>query len=68
MDFDFQTCPRCNGYGVRDSGANCTTCGGKGRGGLASGRIGSGDIIIEKATGRPVSLAEFNRRVLASTN
>ncbi|GAA5073554.1 hypothetical protein N0B44_15670 [Roseibacterium beibuensis] len=59
-DFEFRTCPRCNGYGVLDSGRNCPECGGVGRGGLhGSGQIGSGEIIIETGTGRRVSLSEF---------
>jgi RecJ-like exonuclease len=66
-EYDFRTCPHCAGYGVRDNGNNCTTCGGKGRGGLFTekGVIGSGEIIIEKATGRQISHAEFVRRVKA---
>lgn len=62
-EFDFRTCPNCNGYGVRDSGKNCTTCGGSGSGGLRSsnGMIGSGEIIIEKSTGRVVSPSAFRK-------
>lgn len=26
-NFDFRTCPRCNGYGVLDNGRNCRGCG-----------------------------------------
>lgn len=60
-EFDFRECPRCGGYGVRDDGANCVTCGGSGSGGLLSrnGSIGSGEIIVERSTGRLVSRAEF---------
>ena len=67
-DFDFRTCPRCNGYGVLDSGRNCANCGGKGSGGLRStdGVIGSGEVIIERSTGRQVPLAEFAKRVGAT--
>lgn len=65
--FDFRECPRCHGYGVLDDGTNCTNCGGKGTHGLRSqdGVIGSGEIIIERATGRQVTHAEFTRRVAA---
>lgn len=67
MEFDFRTCPSCHGYGILDDGKNCAICGGKGRGGLRSGKIGSGEIIVDKATGRIVSLDEFNRAMGAST-
>lgn len=59
MEIEFRTCPKCNGYGVLDSGRNCGECGGKGQGGLRSGKIGSGEIMIEKETGRRVSYDEF---------
>ena len=61
--YDFRTCPRCNGYGILDNGYNCTNCGGKGTHGLRSkdGVIGSGEIIIDSATGRQISHAEFAR-------
>lgn len=61
MEFDFRECPQCGGYGVRDNGDNCVTCGGHGRGGLRSsdGVIGSGEIIMERGTGRIVSREEF---------
>lgn len=61
MQIDFKTCPHCGGYGVRDNGRNCTTCGGVGTGGLhgAGGTIGSGEVMYDKATGRRVTLAEF---------
>jgi len=60
--YDFKTCPKCSGYGILDSGKNCVMCGGKGTNGLRSkdGVIGSGEIIIERATGRLVSHAEFS--------
>lgn len=61
MEIEFRTCPKCNGYGVLDSGANCRECGGKGRGGLRSDQIGSGEIMIDKATGRRVTVEELNR-------
>lgn len=66
--YDFRTCPRCNGYGILDSGYNCTNCGGKGTHGLRSrdGVIGSGEVIIERATGRQVSHAEFTATVTAA--
>jgi|GEM_PF-2440665 len=61
-EFDFRRCPSCGGYGVRDNGTNCRTCGGRGKGGLhGTGSIGSGEIIIETATGRIVSPDEFAR-------
>jgi len=65
-EFEFRECPQCGGYGVLDNGKNCTYCGGKGRGGLWSqnGVIGSGEIIIEKATGRHISRDEFARRCI----
>jgi hypothetical protein len=55
----------CAGYGVRDNGRNCPTCGGKGSNGLRSrnGSIGSGELIIETATGRIVPPAEFAKMV-----
>lgn len=63
-DYDFRTCPRCNGYGVRDDGRNCANCGGVGTVGLRStdGVIGSGEIIIERATGKQITHAEFAKR------
>lgn len=66
--YDFRSCPRCNGYGILDSGYNCTNCGGNGTHGLHSkdGVIGSGEIIIERATGRQITHAEFAQRVVAS--
>lgn len=65
-EFSFRTCPLCQGYGVLDSGRNCTKCGGHGWGGLnGPGMIGCGDIIIENSTGDEISHAEFTRRVLA---
>jgi hypothetical protein len=64
-EYDFRTCPHCAGYGVRDDGKNCKTCGGSGSGGLNSpdGMIGSGEIIIERSTGNTISSAEFCRRM-----
>lgn len=62
MEIDFRPCPHCGGYGVRDNGDNCKTCGGVGRGGLRSppgSVIGSGDIMVERGTGRIVSHQEF---------
>jgi RecJ-like exonuclease len=63
-EYDFQKCPRCHGYGVRDDGENCPNCGGKGSGGLRTqdGVIGSGEVIIERSTGRQIPHAEFARR------
>ncbi len=58
-DIEFRTCPRCAGYGVRDNGQNCTTCGGKGRGGLRGGTIGSGELMYDKASGRRVTAIEL---------
>lgn len=67
LEIDFRECPHCGGYGVRDNGDNCVTCGGVGGGGLRGGLfsgpgsiIGSGEIMVERGTGRIVSLAEFN--------
>lgn len=67
-EYDFRTCPRCNGYGVLDSGHNCINCGGKGTHGLRSkdGVIGSGEIIIERATGRQISHADFTKRIASA--
>jgi hypothetical protein len=64
-EYDFRECKRCHGYGVLDSGKNCTNCGGSGTGGLhaTNGSIGSGEIIIERATGRQISHAEFAKRM-----
>lgn len=56
---EFRVCPHCAGYGVRDNGKNCKTCGGVGSGGLRSGGIGSGEIMVDKATRRQISLREF---------
>ena len=64
-EFNFRECPRCSGYGVRDSGANGRTCGGRGRAGSRTGGLGSGEIIIETATGRVVPPGEFAKRVVA---
>lgn len=55
LAIDFRRCPDCGGYGVRDSGANCRTCGG------SRGCIGSGEIMVERGSGRVVTIAEFNR-------
>lgn len=64
-EYDFKECPKCYGYGVLDSGKNCTNCGGSGSGGLRSqnGMIGSGEIIIERATGRRISHSEFAKKM-----
>ncbi|WP_314324407.1 hypothetical protein [Comamonas aquatica] len=60
MQLDFRTCHHCGGYGVRDNGHNCTTCGGVGTGGLlGTGTIGSGELMYDKATGRRVTAAEL---------
>lgn len=66
-EYTFKDCRRCAGYGVRDDGKNCSNCGGSGTGGLHStdGCIGSGEVIIETATGRVVSHAEFVERMKA---
>lgn len=65
-EYDFRECPKCGGYGVRDNGRNCVTCGGSGSHGLRStdGVIGSGEIIIERGTGRVVPRAEFTAEML----
>lgn len=64
-EYDFRTCPRCNGFGILDIGHNCTNCGGSGTHGLRSkdGMIGSGEIIIDRSTGRQVTYAEFAKRL-----
>ena len=64
-EYDFKTCPQCSGYGVLDNGRNCTGCGGKGTGGLhtKNGVIGSGEIIIDMATGQHITHAEFAKRM-----
>ena len=64
-EHEFRECPHCGGYGVRDNGRNCVTCGGSGSGGLRSqdGVIGSGEIIVEKATGRIIPSREFLQRI-----
>jgi DnaJ-class molecular chaperone len=60
VNIDFRECPHCGGYGVRDNGANCKTCGGSGRGGLlGQGQIGSGEIMFDRDTGRHVTAAEM---------
>ena len=65
-EFDFKRCPSCGGYGVHDNGNNCRTCGGRGKGGLhGTGTIGSGEIIIETATGRRVPHDEFAKIMVA---
>ena len=72
LEIDFLECPDCGGFGVRDNGDNCVTCGGVGKGGvypllkehLGKGNIaGSGDIMVERGTGRRVSHAEFMEAV-----
>ena len=65
-EYDFRTCPRCNGYGTLDSGHNCANCGGSGTHGLRSrdGVIGSGEIIIDRTTGKQISHSEFARAVI----
>lgn len=59
-EIEFRECPHCHGYGVRDSGKNCETCGGVGSGGLSSGGIGSGEIMVDKKTRRQISIRELN--------
>lgn len=59
-EIEFRVCPHCSGYGVRDNGKNCKTCGGVGSGGLSSGGIGSGEIMIDKKTRRHITMKEFN--------
>ncbi len=61
-DIDFRECPYCGGYGVRDNGDNCVTCGGVGRGGLRSppgSIIGSGEIMVDRQTRRILTREEF---------
>ncbi|HEV7298713.1 MAG TPA: hypothetical protein VGN72_05050 [Tepidisphaeraceae bacterium] len=62
MNIEFRECPHCGGYGVRDNGDNCVTCGGVGTGGLRSGpgsNIGSGDIMFDRDSGRYIDAAEL---------
>lgn len=60
MDIEFRVCPDCKGYGVLDNGNNCVTCGGCGKGGLlGGGDIGSGEIMIDRATGRQITVADL---------
>ncbi|MBQ1479863.1 MAG: hypothetical protein IIZ30_07485 [Sphingomonas sp.] len=62
VEIDFRECPNCGGYGVRDNGDNCTTCGGVGHGGLRSGPgicIGSGEIMVDRQTRRVIGRDEF---------
>lgn len=61
MEFVFLECSRCHGLGTLDCGDNCKQCGGSGSGGLFStnGCIGSGEMIIDKVTGRVVPHSEF---------
>jgi hypothetical protein len=63
-EIEFRECPHCHGYGVRDNGINCLTCGGRGRGGLrGQGQIGSGELMYDKATGRRISAREYAEMV-----
>jgi hypothetical protein len=63
MNIAFRPCPSCGGYGVLDSGTNCTTCGGEGRGGLnGPGTIGSGEIMIDQDTGEQLTAADLVER------
>lgn len=68
LEIDFRECPGCGGYGVRDNGDNCVTCGGVGKGGVypllkehlgPGNHVGSGEIMVERGTGRIVSIEEF---------
>ncbi|WP_018125142.1 hypothetical protein [Desulfovibrio oxyclinae] len=62
----FRECPKCHGYGVLDSGRNCTFCGGAGHGGLhGDGVIGSGEIMIDKDSGRRITPSELARSIRA---
>lgn len=64
-DIDFVRCPDCGGYGVRDNGDNCRTCGGSGTGGLRStdGMIGSGEIMVDQVTRRRLEPHEVAQRL-----
>lgn len=64
LDIEFRICPLCGGYGVLDSGKNCTECGGRGHGGLSTNGIdgnyiGSGERMFDRKTGRQITHAEF---------
>lgn len=63
MKIRFAECPDCYGYGVRDSGINCKTCGGKGSGGLHSGNIGSGEIMRDAETGKIITPREYEKYI-----
>ena len=63
MTIEFRTCPKCNGYGVRDNGNNCVTCGGVGTGGLlGDGTIGSGEVMFDSETGERVTVKQLLKR------
>lgn len=65
----FRECPNCHGYGVLDSGQNCTHCGGHGRGGLlGDGQIGSGEIMIDKKTGNRITPEKLVEMTKGETN
>lgn len=60
MNIIFKECPRCHGYGVLDSGRNCTECGGSGSGGLRGpGQIGSGELMFDGDTGQRITAADL---------
>ena len=44
---EFRECPVCWGYGIKDSGSTCRTCG------------GSGELMYDKETGRRMTRREL---------
>ena len=48
---DFRECPRCYGYGIKDSGAGCRFCG------------GSGEAMYDQQTGARITPAQFMKRI-----
>lgn len=60
LEIIFTECPHCHGYGVRDNGKNCKTCGGSGSGGLlGKGVIGSGEIMRDAKTRKIITPEEY---------
>jgi len=51
MDIEFRECPRCYGYGIKDSGAKCNFC------------AGSGDAMYDKKTGHRITPSQYLKRI-----